>query len=148
VSLAALTGRKRRQIFVAEPLERDIEVLQHLRGYPEELHRFANLMKQTNPRGISAAAFLLNRAGAQDGFLETICRLVASGESLLTAVEAAEAAGVRPQAFLNDLAARADFPTPIFRQEHRALWRKADIEHYLQSHPALASPPAPGSPDQ
>lgn len=133
---------------MAEPLERDIEVLQHLRGYPEELHRFANLMKQTNPRGMSAAAFLLNRAGAQDGFLETICRLVSAGESLLTAVEAAEAAGLRPQAFLDDLASRADFPTPIFRQERRVIWQKADVERYLQSHPALASPPAPGPPDQ
>jgi predicted DNA-binding transcriptional regulator AlpA len=97
---------------------------------------------------MSAAAFLLNRAGAQDGFLETICRLVSAGENLLTAVEAAEAAGFRPQAFLDDLAARADFPTPIFRQERRAIWRKSDIERYLQSHPTLASPPAPGPPGQ
>ncbi|HVH31774.1 MAG TPA: hypothetical protein VNA31_08955 [bacterium] len=133
---------------MAEPLERDIEVLQHLRGYPEELHRFANRMKQTNPRGMSAALFLLNRAGAQDGFLETISRSVAAGESVLTAVEAAEAAGVRPQAFLDDLASRADFPTPIFRQDHRALWRKADIERYLQSHPAPAAPSPAGPPDQ
>lgn len=131
---------------MAEPLERDVEVLQHLRGYPEELHRFANLMKQTNPRGMSAAQFLLSRAGAQEGFLETICRMVSAGEVLLTAVEAAEVAGVRPQAFLDDLAARKDFPPPLFRQEHRAIWRKADIERYLQSSPAPTAPPAPRTP--
>src|SRR2546425_11995275 len=119
---------------MAEPLERDIEVLQHLRGYPEELHRYANLMKQTHPRGMSAVEFLLGRAGAQDGFLETICRMVRAGETVVTAVEAADLAGVPPRAFLEDVAARPDFPGPVLRREHRAIWRKGDVERYLQSH--------------
>lgn len=114
-----------------EPVSRDFEVLQHLRGYPEELHRFANLMKQTHPRGMSAAQFLLNRAGAQNGFLETICRMVINNETLLTAVEAAELAGVAPKAFLESVAAQPAFPPPIFRQEHRAIWHKADVKTYL-----------------
>jgi hypothetical protein len=129
-----------------DPLARDLEVLPHLRGYPEELHRYATLMKQTHPRGISAVQFLLGRTGAQDGFLETICRMVASGDPPLSAVEAAEVAGVPPTAFLADLAARPNFPTPVFRQAHRAVWRKADIEHYLQSAHTAQPPEAPGAP--
>lgn len=122
------------RIPVSEPFAIDFEVLPHLNGYPEELHRYANLMKQTHPRGMSAVEFLLGRAGAQDGFLEAICRLVKGGESLVTAVEAAELAGVPPRTFLEDLAARSDFPAPVFRREHRAIWRKRDVEKYLQAH--------------
>ncbi len=114
-----------------EPLSRDFEVLQHLRGYPEELHRYANLMKQTHPRGMSAVQFLLSRAGAQNGFLETICRMVTNDEALLTAVEAAELAGIAPKVFLESVAAQPAFPAPIFRQEHRAIWRKVDVDVYL-----------------
>jgi hypothetical protein len=29
----------------------DFKVLEHLRGYPEELRRYSNLMKQSHPRG-------------------------------------------------------------------------------------------------
>ena len=119
---------------VSEPFAGDFEVLPHLRGYPEELHRYANLMKQTHPRRMSAVEFLLGRAGAQDGFLETICQMVKAGEAVVTAVEAADLAGVPPRAFLEDVAARPDFPAPVFRREHRAIWRKADVERYLQSH--------------
>lgn len=119
---------------MSEPFAFDFEVLPHLNGYPEELHRYANLMKQTHPRGMSAVEFLLGRASAQDGFLETICRMVKGGESLVTAVEAAELAGVPPRAFLADIAARSDFPAPVFRREHRAIWRKGDVEKYLQAH--------------
>jgi len=119
---------------VNEPFARDFEVLQHLRGYPEELHRYANLMKQTHPRGMSAVAFLLGRAGAQEGFLEAICRMVSAGEDAVSAVEAAELAGVPPKGFLDEIASRPDFPAPVFRADHRAVWRKADVERYLQSH--------------
>ncbi len=118
---------------MSEPFAIDFAVLEHLRGYPEELHRYANLMKQTHPRGMSAVEFLLGRAGAQDGFLETICRMVKGGEAAVTAVEAAELAGVPPRAFLEDVAARPGFPAPVFRREHRAVWRKQDIEQYLQA---------------
>jgi len=122
-----------------EPFARDFEVLPHLRGYPEELHRYANLMKQAHPRGMSALEFLLGRAEAQDGFLETLCRMVRAGAAPVTAVEAAELAGVPPQAFLEGVAARPDFPAPVFRHAHRAVWRKADVERYLQSAHATQS---------
>lgn len=119
---------------MSEPFAQDFEVLQHLRGYPEELHRYANLMKQTHPRGMSAVEFLLGRAGAQEGFLETICRMVKGGEPLVTAVEAAELAGVNPRTFLDDVAARDNFPPPVFRREHRVVWRKGDVDKYLEAH--------------
>ncbi len=117
---------------MSEPFARDFEVLQHLRGYPEELHRYANLMKQAHPRGMSAVAFLLGRAGAQEGFLEAICRMVSAGEEAVSAVEAAELAGVPPKSFLDEIASRPDFPAPVFRADHRAVWRKADVERHLQ----------------
>ncbi len=118
---------------MSEPFARDFEVLQHLRGYPEELHRYTNLMKQTHPRGTSAVEFLLGRAGAQEGFLEAICRMVRSGEEAASAVEAAELAGVPPKVFLEEIASRPDFPAPVFRAEHRAVWRRAEVERYLQT---------------
>ncbi len=118
---------------MSEPFARDFEVLPHLRGYPDELHRYANLMKQTHPRGVSAVEFLLGRTGAQEGFLETLCRMVTAGDAPLTAVEAAELAGVPPKTFLDDLASRPDFPAPVFRREHRAIWRRAEVESYLES---------------
>ena len=34
----------------------DVKVLEHLRGYPEELRRYSNLMKQSHPRGPSSTA--------------------------------------------------------------------------------------------
>lgn len=32
---------------MSEPFARDFEVLQHLRGYPEELHRYTNLDRKS-----------------------------------------------------------------------------------------------------
>src|SRR2546428_1438267 len=87
---------------VSEPFAIDFAVLEHLRGYPEELHRYANLMKQTHPRGMSAVEFLLGRAGAQDGFLETICRMVKGGETAVTAGEAGALGRVPPRGFPED----------------------------------------------
>lgn len=110
----------------------DLKVLQHLRGYPEELVRYSNLIKQANPRGMSAVEFLLKRPSSPDGFLETLCRLVRDGETVLSAVEAAELAGLAPKGFLEDMASRPDFPAPLFRREHRALWRAEDVEEYLR----------------
>lgn len=116
---------------VSDPFALDLQVLQHLRGYPDDLHRYANLMKQAHPRGMSAVEFLLSRPASADGFLEALCRLVRDGEPILTAVEAAGQAAVPPAQFLGDVAARPDFPAPLFRREHRAIWRKTDIEAYL-----------------
>src|SRR2546427_2727452 len=99
---------------VSEPFALDFAVLEHLRGYPEELHRYANLMKQTHPRGMSAVEFLLRRAGAQDGFLETICRMVKGGETAVTAVEAGRPARGPPRAIPGGRAARARFSGPVF----------------------------------
>ena len=43
---------------------RDTLVLRHLRGYPEELRHYSNLIKQAHPRGISALDFVLRRPAA------------------------------------------------------------------------------------
>jgi len=110
----------------------DFAVLAHLRGYPEELRRYANLMKQAHPRGRSAVEFLLARPPTHD-FVEAVCRLVRDGVEIVSAVEAAELAGLPPRAFLDEVASRADFPAPLFRQEHRALWRRADVDAYLHA---------------
>lgn len=110
----------------------DAAVLAHLRGYPEDLHRFANLIKQTNPRGTSAVEFLLKRPPAGE-FVEAIARAVRDGIGIVTAVEAAELAGLPPQAFLKDLAARPGFPSPLYRRDHRAIWRRAEVQAYLDA---------------
>ena len=110
----------------------DFKVLEHLRGYPEELRRYSNLLKQTHPRGQSAVEFLLKRPASGD-FVEAVCRLVQDGVEIVSAVEAADLAGVSPRAFLDEVASRPDFPAPLFRQEHRALWRRADVDAYLHA---------------
>lgn len=110
----------------------DFRVLEHLRGYPEELRRYSNLLKQTHPRGQSAVEFLLKRPPTGD-FVEAVCRLVQDGVEILSAVEAADLAGISPRVFLDEVASRPDFPAPLFRQDHRALWRRADIDAYLHA---------------
>lgn len=110
----------------------DFKVLEHLRGYPEELRRYSNLLKQTHPRGQSAVEFLLKRPASGD-FVEAVCRLVHAGVEIVSAVEAADLAGVSPRAFLDEVASRPDFPAPLFRQDHRALWRRADVDAYLHA---------------
>ncbi len=112
----------------AAALELDYRVLAHLRGYPEELRRYTTLMKQAHPRGLSAAQFLLTRAGAGEGFLEAVCRLVSDGVDVVTAVEAAEMVGGPPA----ELAARPGFPAPLHGAGTRALWRRADVERYAR----------------
>lgn len=110
----------------------DFKVLEHLRGYPEELRRYANLLKQTHPRGQSAVEFLLKRPSSGD-FVEAVCRFVRDGVEIVSSVEAAELAGVPPKKFLNEFASRPDFPTPLFQQDHRALWRRADVDAYFNA---------------
>ncbi len=108
----------------------DFKVLQHLRGYPEELHRYANLMKQAHPRGISAVEFLLKRPPSPDGFVETICRLVRDGVDILTGVEVSMRAERGPGAG-DEVAAQPGFPAPLFRKAGRGIWRAQDVDAYL-----------------
>lgn len=119
----------------------DFQVLPHLRGYPEELHRYANLMKQTHPRGISALEFLLNRPHGPDGFLETICRNVRDGITVLTGVEVATRLDLSPAAVL-ELAASSTFPSPLFRNAGLGIWRAQDID----AHVAAQADGKPASP--
>lgn len=111
----------------------DFKVLEHLRGYPDDLKRYSNLLKQIHPRGMSAVEFLLKRPPAQDDFVDAVCRLVRDGEEIFNVVEAADAAHLPPQMFLDDMASRPDFPQPLFRNGHKAVWRKAEVLTYLKS---------------
>lgn len=111
----------------------DFRVLEHLRGYPDELRRFSNLIKQAHPRGMSAVEFILGRPSASDDFVAAVCRFVRDGEEVMSAVEAAERAGIPPRAFLEGIATAPDFPLPLFRKDHRAVWRRADVEAYLET---------------
>ena len=56
----------------------DVKVLEHLRGYPEDLRRYSNLMKESHLRGRSAVAFLPGRPSSGD-FVETVCAVEAAG---------------------------------------------------------------------
>lgn len=117
-----------------ERLQRDVDLLTHLRGYPEELKHFSNLMKQSHPHGRSAIEFLTGRAVARPSFLDALARAARGGEAVLSAVEAAERFGVPPRRFLDEVASREGFPPPLFREEHKALWRAEDVERYLAEH--------------
>jgi hypothetical protein len=37
-----------------QQFDEDLKVLSHLRGYPEDLRHYSNLIKQSHPRGMSA----------------------------------------------------------------------------------------------
>jgi len=114
--------------------QRDTLALQHLRGYPEELRHYSNLIKQAHPRGMSALDFVLRRPAASDSFIAAVCRLVAAGEEILSAVEAAERFGVSPRVFLEEIASRPHFPAPLFAHAEKRLWRAADVLSYLEQH--------------
>jgi hypothetical protein len=111
--------------------EEDLAVLAHLRGYPEDLRHFSNLIKQAHPRGISALRLVLGRPTSSASLIAAVCRYVAEGIPIVSAVEASEILGVPPGRFLEEIAARAGFPAPRFAAEHRRLWRRADIEEYM-----------------
>ncbi len=113
-----------------ELYQRDTLVLAHLRGYPEDLRHYSNLIKQAHPRGTSALDFVLRRPAASDSFIAAICRQVAAGEAVLSAVEAAERFGVNPRAFLETIAARPDFPAPLFASADKRIWRAGDVDAY------------------
>jgi hypothetical protein len=105
----------------------DLAVLTHLRGYPEELRQFSNLMKQAHSNGRTAADFFLSRPVAEDSFVAALCRLVKAGEDIVTVVEGAEMLGVPPARVL-ELAALPWFPPPVWGEGRHQVWRRADIK--------------------
>lgn len=112
----------------------DFTVLEHLRGYPDDLKRYSNLLKQVHPRGMSAVAFLLKRPSASDDFVEAVCRLVRDGEEIINVVAAADLAHLPPQMFLDEVVSRPEFPPALFRNERKIVWRRMDVEKYLAKH--------------
>ncbi|MDR7420447.1 MAG: hypothetical protein QN178_16220 [Armatimonadota bacterium] len=108
--------------------EEDLKVLSHLRGYAEDLRHYSNLIKQAHPRGMSALKLVLSRPPAADSLVAAVCRYVAEGVPIASAVEAAELFGVPPSRFLAEVAARPGFPQPLFAAEHRRIWRLADLD--------------------
>jgi hypothetical protein len=108
----------------------DLKVLAHLRGYPEDLRHYSNLIKQAHPRGMSALQMVLKRPAAADSLIAAIARHVSEGTSIVSAVEAAELFGVPPRQFLDEIASRPDFPAPLFAADHRRIWRRVDVEAY------------------
>ena len=104
----------------------DLAILVHLRGYPEDLCRFSNLMKQAHSNGRTAADFFLSRPVAEDSFVAGACRLVKAGEDVVTVVEAAEMLRIPPSRIL-ELAAAPGFPPPVWGVGRHRVWRRADI---------------------
>lgn len=118
----------------SEAFEEDLKVLAHLRGYPEDLRHYSNLIKQAHPRGMSALRQVLNRPASSASLIAAVCRYVADGVPIASAIEAAELFDVAPRAFLDDIASRPDFPAPLFAADHRRIWRLADLEAYRAGH--------------
>src|SRR5437870_11842707 len=114
----------------------DLAVLGHLRGYPDELRRFSNLMKQAHGR--TAVEFFLSRPVADDSFITILCRLVQAGEDIVTVVEAADVLHVPPARVL-ELAAAPGFPRPLSGEGRHQVWHRADVA-------AVARGDAPGRP--
>ncbi len=112
------------------PLSLDLEVLAHLRGFPEELARYANLVKHAHPRGSSACALIIHRPGPP-GFLRALCQLVAQGESVVTTWELARRSGLEPAELLEALD-RGELPSPEFRDGTKAVWRREAVEAWLR----------------
>jgi hypothetical protein len=122
---------------MVEPqFDEDLKVLSHLRGYPEDLRHYSNLIKQSHPRGMSALRHVLNRPVAAKSLIGAVCRYVAEGIPIASAIEAAELFGIPPRQFLNHTAERPDFPAPLFAAEDRRVWRLADLEAYRARQPA------------
>ena len=112
------------------PDGRDLIVLRHLRGFPEELHRFSNAVKQAHGR--SAVDLFLSRPAPADSFLAALCRAVREGQDMVTVVEAAELLG-RPAAQLLTPEAEAALPAPVWGTDRHRLWRRADIVRFAET---------------
>lgn len=110
--------------------EEDLRVLAHLRGYPEELRRYSNLIKQAHPRGMSAVRLVLGRPTSSTSLIAAVCRYVSEGVAVASAVAAADLFEVPTAQFLSEISSKADFPAPLFAAEHKRLWRLADLEAY------------------
>lgn len=108
------------------PLDLDREVLAHLRGFPEELERYANLVKHAHPHGRSACGLIIHRPGPE-GFLRRLCQLVAEGVAVVTTWEAANLLGTDP-AHLLELLEQGQLPQPEFRDGARVVWRRQALE--------------------
>lgn len=118
-----------------EPFEEDLKVLAHLRGYPDDLRHYSNLIKQAHPRGMSAVRLILSRPVSSTSLIAAICRYMSEGVAIASALEVAELLGVPPRRFLDEIASRADFPAPLFAADHRRIWRLEDVEAYRMRHP-------------
>jgi hypothetical protein len=98
-------------------------VLRHLRGFPDELHRFSNVVKQAHGR--SAVELFLSRPAAGDSFLAALCRAARDGQDVVTVVEAAELLH-RPAANLLTADAEAALPPAWWGTGRHRLWHRAD----------------------
>lgn len=114
----------------AGPLAEDLKVLAHLRGYPEDLRHYSNLIKQAHPRGMSALRMVLGRPAASASLIAAIARYVSKDVPIVSVIAAAELFEVPPRQFLDEIASRPDFPAPLFAADHRRIWRLADVEAF------------------
>ena len=127
-----------------QPGDLDVVVLRHLRGFPDELHRFSNLVKLANPHGRTAVEFFLSRPAPADSFLAALCRAARDGDDVVTVVEAAEILG-RPPAALLTSDAGSTLPAPIWGTGRHRLWRRAEMLGYAARTPR-DGPAAPADP--
>ncbi len=107
----------------------DLVVLSHLRGFPQDLRRYSNLIKHAHPQGKSAVAIMIQRPGS--GFLRRLCELVASGEDVVTTMEAAELIGVPAETLLARLQA-GTLPKPLYHAGVRVIWSRAALVQWLR----------------
>jgi hypothetical protein len=123
----------------------DAGVLRHLRGFPEELHRFSNIVKQAHGR--SAVELFLARPAPADSFLAALCRAARDGDDVVTVVEAAALLS-RPPADLLTADAEAALPRPRWGTGRHRLWRRADIVAYAGTLGGDAAGHAPAGPQR
>jgi hypothetical protein len=131
------TGRLVSDSPLLNPL--DAEVLRHLHGFPDELHRFSNILKQAHGR--SAVELFLSRPAPADSFLAALCRAARDGEDVVTVVEAAHVLGRRPAELLAP-ESDAALPAPVWGTGRYRLWRRAEILTYAAGAGRAGSGPA------